>query len=840
MKTRISRAVRAFAAAFAALAVVAFVAPAALADVQWTYDEETKKLTEILPEGSADTASVYLLSADGTLTKSVHGTTKSLDFRRAALPANAPDIKVVDDIRQNSACEELFLPETLTKLKGCTFYHWTALKRIEFPDEVPSPFSLGNQVFENTSLTNVVLPKGLTAVSGNLFLNCNSLTYVRLPDTLESFGNGVGGVFQNCPNLKVVEPLLPVGVTNIAARSFQNSAMTNAVEIGFAVDADGAPIPLPPLQEFVFWKTKVCSIKFGPGINSFAKDIFWDDADNLAYIEFGENITNLCRSVAVAYKALTNVVFRRTADIALPATRDGQSHTLFQNCTKLREITWSGWFTYETGVNPFEGWKDLQCRFLVPGANLKWSAFINDSTKVLPWSECSAADKQTYYDRYGEGGREPAGITIAVTSGLPRTYIVTDGDEPDGAVLNVTAPDEAFGTLTVSPAARADGTYETGTEVTLTFAPADGVTFDGWTGDVAESDRQELTVKVSATGTKSVAPSFTSSFFAYVDGVVTDGETAVAATGEADAICVTALKSLRADTILDLRTKPVKNGQITAIGAQMFDQKNKEVTQILLPDTLKSVGRRAIVYSGRKHVAPLVPDGVTYIGGWAFQWEYAITGNISVGFATDEAGEPVETVLDAEGGQFAQCRMLGPEIRIGPGVYSLPKYAFSGVGSTLGQSMSVTVGKNVASGGASVFGTKAAGFVGGGKPVTMTFEGDMFDGVSAMFYGFDKDGVCDSAPGDYVMRFYVGASGCPLWRAFLADSTMVAKWETLNAETQAKYWANFPVETFGKKRPYGLTLPAAVQTNDLATARGLPANQWVFSLAQPGFVISVR
>ncbi len=821
----------------AALAAVA--ASAALADVQWTYDESTKQLAEILPDGSADTASVYYLSADGRLSKSVHGTTTRLDFRRAALPENAPDIKVIADIRENYVCEEVFLPETLTKMEGCTFYHWTSLKRIEFPDEVPSPFAINGQSFDGAAVTNVVLPKGVTALY-HAFVNCASLTYVRLPDTLETFGNGQSGVFQNCTKLEVVEPLLPVGVTNIPERAFQSCYMTNAVEIGFAVDSANEPIPLPPLGFATFWNTKVHSIRFGPGVNSFGADVFWDKAPNLGYVEFGENVTNLCRSLAQASGSLTNVVFRRTADIALPDATDGQGNTLFKNCKKLREITWSGWFTYSTGTNPFIGWSDLQCRFLVPGANLKWSAFVNDATKVLPWSECSETDRQNYYDRYGSDAREPAGITVAVTGGLPRTYVVTDGETPSGAVLNVEAPDEEFGTLTVSPAANADGTYESGTTVTLTFAPADGVTFDGWTGDVAEEDRQSLSVSVVASGVKTVSPSFTSSFFVYKDGVVTDGETAMNASGDADAISVTSLKSLRSDGVLDLWTKPVKGGRITAFANNVFDMRNQEAKQILLPKTLTSIGYRAIVNSGRQLIWPLVPDGVTYIGSNAFLWEMSATGSISVGFATDADGNPVETVLDADGGQFARCNKMGPEIRIGPGVRSLPRWAFSGVGASLGEAMTIVIGKNVESAKNAVFGTKDDRFVGGGKPVSVTFEGDMFDGSSGMFYAFDSNGACDSAPADYVMRFYVGASGSPLWRAFLADASLVTPWASLDEETQQKYWNSFPVETFGKKKPFGLTTEAAAQTNDLTKTRGLPARQWVFSLAQPGFILTVR
>lgn len=830
------------AASLCLCALLSSVAPAALADVQWTYDETTRKLTEILPEGSSDTASVYGLSADGRLTKSVHGTTKSLDFRRAALPDNAPDVKVVADIRENSSCEAVFLPETLTKFEGCTFYRWTALKRIEFPDEVPSPFSINGQTFEGCAFTNsVVFPKGVTSIGNSVFNGCSKLKRVTLPDTLEKFGNN-SGVFQGADALEVVEPLLPRSVTNVCGRSLQNSAMTNDCAIGFATDDAGEPVPLPPLLFATFWNTKVHSIRFGPGVNSFKEDVFWDGAPNLGYVEVGPNVTNLMRSLAQARTALTNVVFLRTADIALPTTRDGQGNTLFHNCKILREITWSGWFTYSTGTNPFSWWSDLQCRFMVPGANPKWSAYMNDSSKVLPWSECSEEDKATYFGRYGEDAATPVGVSVAVNGGLPRTYIVSDGQEPSGAVLNVASVDEEFGTLTVVPSPdNEDGTYKVGTEVTVSFEPVEGVTFDGWSGDVAEADRASKTVRVVAAGSKSLTAKFTSSFFVLKDGTLTDGETAVFVSGELDALSVTSLKALRSDGVLDLRSKPVKGGRIAELGNNAFDQRNGEVKSILLPDTLVSVGRRAVVNCRRNLVYPMLPTNVTYVGGSAFLWEGNITGSVSLGYATGADGSPVETVLDAAGCQFARCFALGPEVRLGPGIRSLPVSAFACIGSTLNEPISVSVGPNVTNAVADVFGSGGDGRrFGGSNPVTFTFEGDMFRGSSKMFYSFDGNGKCTSAPADYGIRFCVGAQGCRKWRDFLSDAKSVTPWADLDEEVQAKYWAKFPAETFGSKKPFGLTTSAAVQTNDLADAWGLPARQWVFSLSRPGFMVILR
>ena len=85
-------------------------------------------------------------------------------------------------------------------------------------------------------------------------------------------------------------------------------------------------------------------------------------------------------------------------------------------------------------------------------------------------------------------------------------------------------------------------------------------------------------------------------------------------------------------------------------------------------------------------------------------------------------------------------------------------------------------------------------------------------------------------------RYYIGADGCPKWREYLDNKECVKPWNELDEETQNTYWTNFPKETFGTKKPYGLTTANSI----IETTQGLPPNQWVFSLKTRGFMIFVR
>ena len=82
-----------------AMAIAVLLPWMATGEVRWNYAGTT--LTEILPEGSTNTASVYTLTSGGALSKVTHGNTPMLDFRASAMPEGTPAIVSINDIRQN-------------------------------------------------------------------------------------------------------------------------------------------------------------------------------------------------------------------------------------------------------------------------------------------------------------------------------------------------------------------------------------------------------------------------------------------------------------------------------------------------------------------------------------------------------------------------------------------------------------------------------------------------------------------------------------------------------------------------------------------------------------------
>ena len=793
-----------------AMAIAVLLPWMATGEVRWNYAGTT--LTEILPEGSTNTASVYTLTSGGALSKVTHGNTPMLDFRASAMPEGTPAIVSINDIRQNYACETVYLPDTLTSLATYAFYNWTKLKHIGFP--ATGNFVINNRTFEGTAITNAILPVGMKKLGDQAFANAQKLEYVRLPDTLESIGLNA---FDNCLSLKLIEPCIPAGVTNLGERAFQHcKVMTNGVEIGFATNAVTHEPVMMNMGVYTLWECgKIPYVKFGPSIHSIPHFLY-QGCGSVKTIEYGPNVTNILDTVGDASKAsLSNIVFRRAADFAFPG-----SLNVFKNCTKVREVTWGGWFEYtaSASANPFSGWVNLQCRFIVPGDNVKWVMFCVDPSKVLPWDQVTTTDKNTYFTRYGAEASVPVGVSVAVVNGLPRTYIVKTDAVLTGYPLAVNAPNTNFATVTISPAVPESGLYDPDTEVTVSFDAASGVTFSGWTGTVPEGGATNTTLVITMDDAKSLTPVFTSTFWVYENGELADGEFTLNASGDRSAITAGKYKKMTAGVDLDL-TKPILGGgAITAIADNTFDGDKNSPKRVYLPETLAAIGKRAFCNTEKTLISPLVPSNVTYIGDGGVSWDFLITGDLNVGFAADASGDPLETTLGAS--SFSRCYSVGPNVRIGPGVKNIPSSCFDMVGRQLTAPMSLYIGPNVTNIVGGAF-SQFHSYDNSTRATTIRFQGDMPAGSGAAFI------AADYQPLNYKHRYFVSRENCPKWAAFAGDPGKVTPWEQLDAQTQAAYWTNFPEATFGTDHPAGLTTAGSV-FNGL----GLPSNQWIF-IPQP-------
>lgn len=422
--------------------------------------------------------------------------------------------------------------------------------------------------------------------------------------------------------------------------------------------------------------------------------------------------------------------------------------------------------------------------------------------------------------------------------------------EEETAAITLTTGEcrSEFASVTVDPQPNEDGTYESGTSVTVTFVPQDGVTFDGWTGDVADDDKAKASVTVAMDAAKSLQPTFTSTFMVYDKeaGELTDGTWVVKATGEADAIVMGSFSRAfkAAGFSCDLSRPILGGGKIVRIDAPVTG-----AAYYRLPDTLKTLGGYAFGYANTAWgvsgvtMEPLLPDSVTEIKQYAFAYCSLMKGNLRIGFATDEEGNYVETSIGT--GAFVYAYGFGPEVRLGPGVRTIGYSAFcnNAFKNYVDGPFDLYIGPNVQSANGACFDIRGVARSESTTTIGVHFEGDMFQHSASMFMNYDsKTSAHTQVPVPYRMRFYVGEKSHAKWRAFLADTEKVTPWDSLTDEVKEEYWSRFPKnEQYGTEHPYGLTTDAAVILGTGSAASGLPANQWVFSLYEPrGGVLIVR
>ena len=796
----------------AVVAGVIFAANGAMADAKWSYADHV--LTGIAADG--ETAVELNLTDEGVVSVKTAGTQTELDLRSDAMPSGIPVIKTIGD--------------------------FTAIK---------------------STLVKIYLPESAKVISKSAFGGCTVLKSVKLPDELESLGDSA---FSGCTALELVEPCIPGTVTNLARCVFQNcGAMTNDVIIGEGVGVDGMPrwVNIVYDANFRNWSLTGCNkvkrLIYGPGVHN-VPTMYCNGSDTfqgIEYIEFGVNVTNFTDNMCMhyqggwAYTSLTNIVFKRTEEFTFRDTEIGYwTKKFYPFGPNLRELEFNGWFTFSPASNPFYNCKDLQLRMTVPGDNLKWAAFMKDETKMTPWEKCSDSDKNTYTKKFTDG-KVPVGISVAQPNGMKRFYIMTNGKEYEGNTIQLGGEMRSeFGTVTYSPTLDA---IKAGDDVTVKFTPAnEGVVFKGWRGDIGTADASAAEITVKVNGLVYLVPMIEANYLVYDEekGELTDGNWVMSATGAADEICVTAFKrGVTLPVEIDLN-KPVLNGGRITKMTGMGD--GVSITSIRLPETLRWIGGLNSGVSSWPQIWPVVPDAVTNLAGSTFSKYSKLTGNLRIGFATNEQGKVIETVLGTYG--FTHTSMMGPKVEFGPGIRKIPNCFMTQWSNAFGlnyagTAMEIWFGENVEKsfpGALRNFG----GVEGGSHVVSVHYAGDMFDGTSGMFLSAE-DGVekpkawYTTRPGDYVMRFYVGADGCAKWHEFLAstkgENRKIIPWQELGETVQNEYWAKFPKgEEFGEKHPYGLTTEAAVMTNELPYAYGLPKNQWVFSLRTSGMVIRIQ
>ena len=761
---------------------------------KWTYDADTKKLAEIVEDGA--TPWIFSVTDAGVMSVSQTGTGTIWDLREDVLPDECPLLTKTPSGTQ-TAVTKVLLPDTVTTFGGN--FNGGAITEIQLPVNLTA---LPNYAFQGSKLVSIRMPDTVTSLGLSAFNAAKSLKSVVLSDYITSIP---GDCFVNCTALEHAQPLTPSHMTSIGNWAFGYCAkLKEPAEIGFGTNELGEARTVT-IGSYVFGGgSGITSLRIGPGFEGTSTPLK-SIPNTVTFIDLGPSITKFTENMYPGSTTLTGLVFRTTSDVTFNTSDD----TLW-GCTKLKEVVLNGWMVVPANKNPFVNWTDRQARFIVPGDNANWAAYMADPTKMEPWDSPGIAQswRDAYYTKYGANARQPEGLSIAVTGGLPREWIVSNGAKPKGFPLAVTPVPASFGSVTVSPEAPPSGLYDAGTVVEVTLSLNDGVEFRGWTGSVPAGSEQSLQLRVTVDSAKTLTANVLASFFDYDGTTLTDGVQEYAASGAKESISVSGVRALQPDKTMNLR-KPVADGGVIAV-IGTFDG-NKEIKSVLLPDTVSMTGARAFYATTVTNVFPFVPASLVSFGMSSFRGLSALTGDLSVGFATDDEGKPkyVSFGCESEGDAYTFDGIGSKNVDFGPGVTNVPPRCV---------------------GGSSITNLKFSAALQEIKPLGVTALAPCAD----VTFGGDKPILAaTSFPGgsDYKRRFFLPGSHSrhPGWKAYVNDKEQVRPWGELDAETQALYWENYP-KAAGKRHPTALTL---------SNAGGIPANQWIFGDA-PGLILMVR
>ena len=780
------------------------------AELKWSYEGTT--LAEIVASG---TPWMFSLNSSGSLTKLLQiGDNPTLDLRNGTLPENAPQItswafstwsSVGKDV---TTCQKVLFPEGLTSIASQGLYYWTSLSEIVWPENLTT---IGAGAFQNHAVVNMVVPDTVRTIGAGGVASPSMVT-LHLPPDLQAFG-----AHQGCSNLETIDGGLPQRISSIEQKFLYNcKKLTTPIEIGFGTDEMGCLIPVTfgvdgsKLGWTFINCNSIPSIKYGPGVTTVPFYACYG-ITGLEYLELGENVTAFNDSTK-GCSALTNIVITTTNTLSLSPV--WQTDASFQGAN-LREITWNGWFKVAPGATAFK-WNDRQVRFVVPGDNMDWVAFMYDSTKVTPWATVVAEHPEygtAYYATYGEDAREPVGLSIAAT-GFPATWIVTNGAELDGYALTIANLDSRFGTIAVTPAPPASGLYAEGTEVTVSISVEPGVTFRGWSGDVAEEDRTKTTITLTMDDNKALAASIDAAFWAYADGVLTDGSSTFTTTGTEDALTVSALRSLSASGEVDF-SKPINggSGKISKLATALFNG-NKDLVKVILPDGLEQIGANSFYgCTGLTTVENAFPESLRTFehsanGARSFYGCANLESPMEFGFGTDAEGDPIPVDFspDSAGWSwiFWDCPKI-PSVKFGPGIVTLPqmlglseKVKFCEL-HVLTNRSTFTACTNIA--------IKTEGTIclkSGGYGPTL-FSGSALREITWNCWFEVAPGTTAFSWADRQVRFVVPGDNVN-WASFMADSSKMTPWTTVIAEHpeyEAAYYATYGEDA---RAPEGLSI----------------------------------
>lgn len=129
------------------------------------------------------------------------------------------------DTQAGEPLQEVYLPDTITKIGAYAFGGCSALTIIHLPEHLDT---LSDHIFSGcTSLENITLPETLKIIAGYAFYDCRNLKKLVLPETVTQIGKYA---CYNCRTLETIN--IPKATENLGTGLFLNCDKLKYISFG--------------------------------------------------------------------------------------------------------------------------------------------------------------------------------------------------------------------------------------------------------------------------------------------------------------------------------------------------------------------------------------------------------------------------------------------------------------------------------------------------------------------------------------------------------------------------------------------------------------------------------
>ena len=150
---------------------------------------------------------------------------------KVVVPAGVKELEEYS-FYNDTALQEIELPEDLTMILKGAFQECTALQEIRLPDKLKR---LGRAAFYGCSaLRKIEIPASVKQINTETFRDCTALRVIELSEGLEIIG---GYVFEGCNALEKI--VIPASVKQIELEAFQDCTALQEIELSEGLEKIG-------------------------------------------------------------------------------------------------------------------------------------------------------------------------------------------------------------------------------------------------------------------------------------------------------------------------------------------------------------------------------------------------------------------------------------------------------------------------------------------------------------------------------------------------------------------------------------------------------------------------